>query len=221
MTGGWLKYVAVAGIVVMGTAPLADYHKHKGASMQTVTPGGMNCCSKSCGTIAPISLASAKSICSDVGTCWCFSYDADAKVADFKGAVGANSTDTYISPRGFGSADHGYRTFRYSTGGSMCDIHLTHTYQIPSSLCASQCDDEDSCNVFQMESVTLSNHLLYGCVFAMLQLLKLTCARLHRSGDSCKLYYWKTGPAGTNMYMGSGNMFALNTTISEPNAVHV
>jgi hypothetical protein len=148
---GWLKYAVSMGALAVTAAPLADYHKHKGLSMKTVTPGAMECCNKRCGTIAPISLASAKSICNDISQCWCFSYDEDAKVADFKGAVAAEGTDTYISPRGFGSDAGGFRSFQYSSGGSLCDIQLTHTYQIPSSLCAAQCDDEDNCNVFEMK----------------------------------------------------------------------
>jgi hypothetical protein len=33
-----------------------------------------------------------------------------------------------------------------------------------------------------------------------------------RSGDNCKLYYWKVAPEGTTLYMRSGNLEMLNST---------
>lgn len=145
-------YLAASCLLVAGAvAPLADYNKHKGARFASVTPSEMQCCGSRCGTIAPIELDTAKGLCNGVTHCWGFSYDSDAKLAIFGAGVAATGIDSYVSPGGFGATVDGYRDFHYRTQGAFFDITLTHTYQIPSSLCAAQCDDEDNCNVFEME----------------------------------------------------------------------
>ena len=40
----------------------------------------------------------------------------------------------------------------------------------------------------------------------------LLVAAAARSGDNCKLYYWKVAPEGTTLYMRSGNLEMLNST---------
>ena len=137
-------------LLAAAVAPLADYNKHKGARLASVTPSEMLCCGSKCGTIAPIELDTAKGLCNGVTHCWGFSYDPDAKLAKFGAGVTASGTDSYVTPSGFSGAVDGYRSFHYSTRGAFFDITLTHTYQIPSSLCAAQCDDADNCNVFEM-----------------------------------------------------------------------
>ena len=45
-----------------------------------------------------------------------------------------------------------YHEFSYSNGGVEFDIVLTHTYQIPVDMCATECDKQGStCNVFEVE----------------------------------------------------------------------
>ena len=145
------KLLAAAAILAVGTAPLADYRKIQNARMASVSPPSMQCCGKRCNTIAPLELGTAKTLCQGVSSCWGFSYDPDAKVGVFGSAVTATGVDSYVSPSGFSGTVDGFRSFHYTTKGAFFDIILTHTYQIPSSLCAAQCDDEANCNVFEMK----------------------------------------------------------------------
>ena len=100
-----------------------------------------------------------------------FSYNADAHVANF--AQGINSAvDTYMAKTHawVHTTPGGYNEFYYSDAGAVYDFTLLHTYQIPPSGCAGTCLDSDQCIMFTID------------------------------GDTCKMWSWKSGPAGSKVY---------------------
>jgi hypothetical protein len=134
-------------------APLSDYQRHSKISMAGVVPSQINCCGGRCGDISPIEMDVAELFCKGIQGCWGFSYDTDTKIASFKAAHTA-SVDSYVTASGFRKADsNGFRSFRYSNVGAVFNITKTHTYQGVRTVdtCARACDEEDVCNVFEIE----------------------------------------------------------------------
>lgn len=154
-----------------------NYHiMHKGTTFEGMShsgPANFLMCNKRCGSVAPISLETAMRICNGntsqngtglSNTCWGFSYDTDAHVVTYAQGI-TSDVDTYVTKTRFWrTALPGYKEFAYDTEGALLDVTLVHTYQLPVSLCASTCDDDDTCTTFQIDS------------------------------DSCKLFEWKLAP---------------------------
>jgi len=129
------------------SGPLDDYHVHKATALAYaacsdrdtncdntrkggLAPAPMLMCGDRCGSVAPITLATAKSICSDnngisgdsklSNSCWGFSYDSDIHAATF--AQGINSkVDTYMAKNKWIHTDpHGYNSYNCESSARRC-----------------------------------------------------------------------------------------------------
>jgi hypothetical protein len=163
-----------------------NYHLYKATTLEGMShsgPSNFLMCNKRCGTVGPLTLETAARLCADntgtggvpdSNTCWGFSYDSDAHVAVFAQAF-TSDADTYITKSRFWNTLSGDVLSGYKEKDSaILDVTLTHTYQLPVSICASTCDDDPTCTSFQIDS------------------------------DSCKLFEWKTAPQSTKSYIRAG-----------------